>query len=1643
MILTVLRGTFKVFLFSILVMLSGCQSQMEISAGKVLSITDIVDPDVTVEVAQTQSIGVCSFTATPDPFNAAGFSFKVIFSEQIDSTTFDISDITNSGTGVVVWSLQNCGDSRTFKLSATSISTDGTVIPEIAAAAIKDSSGNDNDASTSIDNSITIDRALLNVTIEQAISQTVGSCTFVAVTEPAGAVGFSYRVTFSKSIAPSSFTTSDISNSGTGGSTSLVWSLQNCGDNKNFKLTASSIHGNGTIIPSLLAGLVTDAATNTNLISTSVDHSVNFQNTAWYQEAYIKAPNAETTDTFGDAVAIDADTIAVNAPNEDSNQTTITNGTTASANNGTSNAGAVYVFKRTGSNWAQEAYIKAPNMDIQDFFGNRDRDGVLSISKDTLVATTVYEDSNPTTITNGATASADNSAGTSGAAYVFRRSGSTWAQEAFIKASNSETSDKFGSATSLSGDTLAVSSLEASRQVVITNGTTSSSNNSFPQSGAVFVYKRVGTTWAQEAYIKASNADSNDFFGVMVSLDNDTLAVGATSEASGETTIINGPIASPDNTKIDSGAVYIFKRSGTTWRQEAYIKAVNGDASDAFGKSVSISGDLLAVSAVGEASNQTTITNGTTASSDNSASRSGAVYVYKRTGSVWAQEAYVKASNSIGGSNFGYTTRISGSTLIVSATADKSNQTTITNDTTSSSNTSLTRAGAVFVYVRGSNGWYQEAYIKAGNTVGNSSYGYAIGISGDTIVVGDSLENSSQTTITNGSTTPANSGSPTSGAVYVYRNSQRLFEPASFTSNLTSANGIQLSWAGGGAKAVGFKIAYALGGTPPADCKSGTVVNVGNVNSYILSSLDGGQRYSFRICSYDSAGNLSPGLTSIFQTTVYSPEVATLTSTPNSLSQITFNWTTGGGTTAGYKLAWQLGGSAPSNCSSGTVVDLGAATSYQVTGLAYLTLVGVRVCSYTSTGQLSTGTSLIAESLSAPEPTNLYITSTATSSAVLRWTSGTGVTTGFRVAWTLGKVAPMNCQSGTNLDVGNVTSYTVSGLTEGQQIAARICSYAVSGTDISRGKIVTGASFINGWHQEAYLKASNGDSSRKFGSALSIEGDTLVVAGGNDGSNQTTITNGQASSTNTSLPSSGATFVYKRIGSNWIQEAYIKAVNADINDFFGASVSIDRDTIAVGATGEASTQTTITNGATASSINTLTNGGAVYVYKRTGANWTQEAYIKPSNPDMADGFGYSVKMHADTLLVSTQGEDSNQVTITNGTTASLDNSKISSGAAYVYKRTGTTWAQEAFIKAANADTSDIFGIASSFHRDTVAIGAPNESSNQTTITNGTTASTDNTKANAGAVYIYKRTGVTWAQEAYIKPSNANNTQAFGGSVGIDGDTLVVDAYNENSNQTTITNGATASADVSATAAGAVYIFGRSGATWTQKAYIKAFNNTAGNNFGKNVAISGNTIVVGALNESSSLTTITNGAAPTVDTLAATSGAAYVYVRNGATWTHEAHIKAINGATQDNFGDKVSISGDTIAIGTFNEDAPQTYISNGTSADMSKYATTSGAVYVYRNNARLFEVPDLWGSTAAGSITLNWFASGGSTTGYTLAYQTGATAPATCALGTVSHMGNVLTHTESSLSSATTYSFRVCSEDGSSTSEGVTITLTTP
>ena len=426
----------------------------------------------------------------------------------------------------------------------------------------------------------------------------------------------------------------------------------------------------------------------------------------WALEAFVKSPRGGTADEFGHALALSADgaTLAVGAPGEDSASTgTFAPGgagyQAALGSDGTSNSGAVTVYRRSGSAWSVEAFVKAPVAGVNDQFGF-----ALALSGDgaTLAAGAFGEDSASTgTFAPGGagyrTALESGGEGNSGAVTVYRRSDAdAWEIEAFVKAPKAGGGDEFGIALALdsNGTTLAVGAFKedsASTGTFTPGGAgyqAALDSDGTSNSGAVTVYRRstLTDTWAIEAFVKAPKAGGDRFgdeFGGALALDSSgtTLAVGAFKEDSASTGAFT-PGGADYQAALDSdgtsnsGAVTVYRRSGSAWSIEAFVKAPVAGVEDRFGSALALSADgaTLAVGAPTEDSASIgafTAPNGTgyqTALDSGGASNSGAVTVYRRSeGNDWEIEAFVKAPIAGVNDDFGTALALSanGATLAV------------------------------------------------------------------------------------------------------------------------------------------------------------------------------------------------------------------------------------------------------------------------------------------------------------------------------------------------------------------------------------------------------------------------------------------------------------------------------------------------------------------------------------------------------------------------------------------------------------------------------------------------------------------------------------------------------------------------------------------------------------------------------------------------------------------------------------------------------------------------------------------------------------------------------------------------------------------------------------------------------------------
>lgn len=447
---------------------------------------------------------------------------------------------------------------------------------------------------------------------------------------------------------------------------------------------------------------------------------------AAFEEAYVKASTVDEADRFGRSVALDGDTLVVGAPDEDAD--TGINGT--QSDDSAVDSGAVYVFTREGATWTQQAYLKASNVGANDRFGF-----TVALSGDTLAVGASGEDSATAGINGDEN---DNSLESTGAVYVFTRSGSSWSQQAYLKASNPDSTDSFGVALALSGDTLAVGANWEDGSTTGVNG--DETDDMALQSGAVYVFTRASNTWSQQAYLKASNTGAGDEFGSALALDGDTLAVGAWEEDSAAIGI-NGTESS--DASGTSGAVYVFTRSGVTWTQQAYVKASDTTPDAQFGWSVAISGETLAVGAPERGG--------------------GAVYIFARAGGVWTQQAVRTANRADANGAFGYSLSLSASTLVVGARTESRPGFGLNADEPFGT---IEASGAVYAFARNETSWTQIAYFKASNPDPFDQFGFSVSISGNTIAVGATNEDSDATGL-NGS--EASNDALDSGAAYVRR----------------------------------------------------------------------------------------------------------------------------------------------------------------------------------------------------------------------------------------------------------------------------------------------------------------------------------------------------------------------------------------------------------------------------------------------------------------------------------------------------------------------------------------------------------------------------------------------------------------------------------------------------------------------------------------------------------------------------------------------------------------------------------------------------------------------------------------------------------------------------------------------------------
>jgi hypothetical protein len=312
------------------------------------------------------------------------------------------------------------------------------------------------------------------------------------------------------------------------------------------------------------------------------------------------------------------------------------------------------------------------------------------------------------------------------------------------------------------------------------------------------------------------------------------------------------------------------------------------------------------------------------------------------------------------------------------------------------------------------------------------------------------------------------------------------------------------------------------------------------------------------------------------------------------------------------------------------------------------------------------------------------------------------------------------------------------------------------------------------WTQQAKLTAPDGAAGDYFGTAVAVDDDTIVVGARHHDDKDT---------------NSGSAYVFVRTGGTWTQQAKLVPAGGDdgdaAHDAFGTAVAVDGDTIVVGAPQD---------------DDKGTDSGSAYVFVRTGGTWTPQAKLVPADGTAGDRFGYAVAVDGDTLVVGAQwdddkGTDSGSAYVFTrtgatwtqqakllaadgaayddfGTAVAIDGDTVvvgaykdddkgaDSGSAYVFTRTGGTWAQQSKLVPADGEVYDEFGYAVAINANTIVVGAHKD---------------DDKRDASGSAYVFVRTGGTWTQQAKLTAADGAAGDRFGYAVAIDGDTVVVGA----------------------------------------------------------------------------------------------------------------------------------------------------------------------------------------------------------------------------------------------------------------------------
>jgi hypothetical protein len=1060
----------------------------------------------------------------------------------------------------------------------------------------------------------------------------------------------------------------------------------------------------------------------------------------------------------------------------------------------------------------------------------------------------------------------------SGSAYIFKRNGDdSWAQVDKLTPDDGAVSDYFGYAVSISGEYAIVGAYQDDAR-----------------SGSAYIFKRNGDdSWVQVQKLTASDGVASDYFGYSVSISGEYAIVGAYQD---------------DDNGSSSGSAYIFKRNGELWVQLQKSTATDGASSDYFGYSVSISGDDAIVGAYQD--------------NDNGSS-SGSAYIFKRNGDdSWAQVDKLTPDGGAASDYFGYSVSISGEYAIVGAYQDDDNG---------------SFSGSAYIFKRnGDDSWLQIDKLTATDGAELDYFGIAVSLSGDYAIIGAHGDDD------NGSS---------SGSVYIFGKNEN--DSWSQLAKVAPSDGSSSDYFG---KSVCLSGEYAVIGVYGDDDKgtgSGSAYVYKIVDTDQDGLLDGSENsgctdfndadtdndgikdggelsdaVKSNPCDMDTDGDgiqdgTERGVTLAdigpdTDTDVFQPDLdpSSICTNPNDTDSDD-DGITDGDEDADHNGIMDPGETDPCNHDTdGDGIQDGTESGLTLADIAPDTDTDVfqpDLDPSTTTDSLNPDTDgdglkdgeedpnkngLIDPGERDPETRDqIFDSNSATFNnqyvpSVSKIYSGTGTWDGFsRYTEFLGVEAVDNvdCRKvlikghGNHPDPDSDPEWYYLWLAEDTDQVIWLFQVYDAVTDQTFTYGEAGAYLYMPANPVAGQKYFQNGPDYHEVLETNVEVSLLKTGPGPvPGCLKVKVVQDGGTDEDIQYIKQGIGVVKEEKNNNgeingWELSEIPPNINFEIKLTASDGAASDTFGNCVSISGDDAIV-----GAYQDDDNGSSSGSA-YIFERNGDDsWAHVGKLTPGDGAASDYFGRSVSISGDYAIVGAYQDD---------------DKGSSSGSAYIFKRNGDdSWTQVDKLAPDDGAASDYFGYAVSISGDDAIVGAYQD---------------DDKGYNSGSAYIFKRDGELWTQVQKLTATDGASSDYFGHSVSISGDDAVVGAYQD---------------DDKGYNSGSAYIFKRNGELWTQGQKLTASDGASSDSFGSSVTLSGDYAVVGAYQD---------------DDNGSSSGSAYIFKRNGDdSWTQVDKLAASDGASEDNFGGSVSISGDYAIVGSNADD------DNG---------SNSGSVYIFRNN----------------------------------------------------------------------------------------------